>query len=323
MPDTPHPEGVPHAVSVVGAGTMGHGLALQFAREGKPVTLLDHRESNLADARSGIDDALAFLAEESLLDADAESVRGRIDYTLDTEAGVADADIVLETVSEDLDVKADVFGAVADAAPDDAVLASNTSGIPITDVGETVPAVADRVVGCHWWNPPYLMPLVEVVRGEATADETVDRTRAFVESVDRDPIVVERDVPGFVWNRIQFAVLRECMHIVEEGVASLEDVERAVRDGYALRTATVGPFETVDLSGLDLFRDIAEELYPHLATDEEPSELFDERIDAGRNGVEDGAGFHDYDDPPAAVVRRRNERIAALRRALGDGSDER
>ncbi|WP_423751105.1 3-hydroxyacyl-CoA dehydrogenase family protein [Salinirarus marinus] len=308
----------PHAVSVVGAGTMGHGLAVQVARAGTPVTLIDHRESNLADARERIDDALAFLAEESLLDADVEAVRGRIDETTDVEAGVGDADLVLETVSEDVDVKAEVFDTLADAASDDAVLASNTSGIPITDVGETVPAVADRVVGCHWWNPPYLMPLVEVVRGEATSDETVERTRAFVDSVDRDPIVVERDVPGFVWNRIQFAVLRECMHIVEEGVASLSDVERAVRDGYALRTATVGPFETVDLSGVDLFRDIAAELYPHLADDDEPSPLFDERIEAGRNGVEDGAGFRDYDDPPAAVVRRRNERIAAIRRALGD-----
>ncbi|MFB6068608.1 MAG: 3-hydroxyacyl-CoA dehydrogenase family protein [Halobacterium sp.] len=306
----------PHAVSVVGAGTMGHGLAVQFARAGKPVTLVDHRESNLAAARDDIDDALAFLADESLLDADPDAVRDRIDDTTDAAAGVADADLVLETVSEDLDVKADVFGTFADAAPEEAVLASNTSGIPITDVGETVPAVAERVVGCHWWNPPYLMPLVEVVRGEATSDGTVERTRAFVESVDRDPIVVERDVPGFVWNRIQFAVLRECMHIVEEGVASLADVERAVRDGYALRTATVGPFETVDLSGVDLFRDIASELYPHLADDDEPSRLFDERIETGRNGVEDGAGFRDYDDPPAAVVRRRDERIAAIRRAL-------
>jgi 3-hydroxybutyryl-CoA dehydrogenase len=306
----------PAAVAVVGAGTMGHGLALQFARHGAGVTLVDHRESNLDDARAGVDDALDFLESAGWLDADPDGVRDRIDYTLDAAAAVGDADLVIETVSEDLSVKERVFEELAAAAPDDAVLATNTSGIPITDIAAAVPDAADRVVGCHWWNPPYLLPTVEVVRGTATSDETVARTAAFVEAVGRDPIVVRRDVPGFVWNRIQFAVLRECTHLVAEGVASLPDVERAVRDGYALRTAAVGPFETADLAGLDLFRSIAANLYPHLSDADEPGPVFDDRLAAGRGGVADGAGFHEYDDPPADVIRRRNERIAAIRRAL-------
>ncbi|MFB6103197.1 MAG: 3-hydroxyacyl-CoA dehydrogenase family protein [Haloplanus sp.] len=306
----------PATVTVVGAGTMGHGLALQFARYGASVTLVDHRESNLDDARAGIDDALAFLDTEGWLDVDPGAVRDRIGYTLDLAAGAGGAELVIESVSEALAVKADVFERLATAAPDDAILASNTSGIPITDIGAAVPGAADRVVGCHWWNPPYLMPPVEVVRGEATSDDTVERTAAFVEAVGRDPIVVRRDVPGFVWNRIQFAVLRECTHLVAEGVASLDDVERAVRDGYALRTAAIGPFETADLAGLDLFRSIAENLYPHLSDADEPGPVFDDRLDAGRGGVADGAGFHEYDAGPADVVRRRNERVAAVRRAL-------
>jgi len=306
----------PSTAAVVGAGTMGHGLALQFARHGAGVTLVDHRESNLDDARRGIDDALDFLDAEGWLDADPDAVRDRIDYTLDTAAAVAAVDLVIETVAEDLGVKADVFGTVAAAAPDDAVLATNTSGIPITDIAATVPEAADRIVGCHWWNPPYLLPTVEVIRGERTSDETVERTAAFVEAVERDPIRVERDVPGFVWNRIQFAVLRECTHLVAEGVASLPDVERAVRDGYALRTAAIGPFETADLAGLDLFRSIAANLYPHLSDADEPGPVFDERLDAGRGGVDDGAGFHEYDEAPADVIRRRNERVAAIRRSL-------
>jgi 3-hydroxyacyl-CoA dehydrogenase len=305
----------PSTVAVVGAGTMGHGLALQFARHGAGVTLVDHRESNLDDARAGIDDALDFLAAEGLLDANPAAVRAHIDYTLDT-AAVADAELVIETVSEDRSVKEDVFEVLAAAAPDDAVLATNTSGIPITDIAAAVPEAADRVVGCHWWNPPYLLPTVEVVRGAATSDETVERTAAFVEAVNREPIRVERDVPGFVWNRIQFAVLRECTHLVSEGVASLADVERAVRDGYALRTAVVGPFETADLAGLDLFRTIAADLYPHLSDADDPGPLFEERLAAGRGGVDDGAGFHEYDASPADVIRRRDERVAAIRRAL-------
>jgi len=315
MTETP-----PSPVAVIGAGTMGHGLALQFARHGAGVALVDHRESNLEAAREGVDDALDFLDAAGLLDVAPDAVRDRIDYTLDTAAAVRDADLVIETVSEELAVKERVFEAVAAAAPADAVLATNTSSIPITDVAAAVPGAAERVVGCHWWNPPYLLPTVEVVRGAETSEATAARTTAFVEAVDREPIRVERDVPGFVWNRIQFAVLRECTHLVATGVASLVDVERAVRDGYALRTAVVGPFETADLAGLDLFRSIAANLYPHLSDADEPGALFEDRLAAGRGGVADGAGFHEYDDPPEAVVRRRDERVAAIRRAL-DGAD--
>jgi 3-hydroxybutyryl-CoA dehydrogenase len=311
-------------VAVVGAGIMGNGLATHLTLEGCDVTLIDHRQSNLDEAGARILDAVEFLRDAAGVDADPDDVLDSIDLTLDQDAGVADADIVLESVSEDLDIKHELFEAIAAAAPDDAVLASNTSSIQITKIAEAVPEAADRVVGCHWWNPPYLMPLVEVVRGADTSDEIVSRVVSFVESVDRNPIVVKRDVPGFVWNRIQFAVLREAMHIVEEGIASIEDVDAAVRDGYALRTAVVGPFETVDLSGLDLFQAISDDLYPHLSTADEASELFDEYIDAGRNGVEDGAGFYEYDRSPDAVLEERDRTILALREARGEsvGADD-
>lgn len=304
-------------IAVVGAGVMGHGLAVQFARTGNDVTLIDHRESNLERACTQIREAAEFLHEESLTDRSPDDVADRIDYTLDTAAGVDTADLVLETVSEDVGVKHEVLENVVAAAPEDAVIASNTSGIPPTELAEGVPDAADRVIVCHWWNPPYLMPLVEVVPGEETSEATLEWTLEFVESVDRNPIVAEREVPGFVWNRIQFAVIRECLHLVEEGVASLEDVEAAVRDGYALRTAVVGPFETADLAGVDLFRTNAENLFPELC-DGEPLDLFDERLAEGRTGVAEGAGFFEYDEPESSLVARRNRRIAAVRRALGD-----
>lgn len=140
------------------------------------------------------------------------------------------------------------------------------------------------------------------------------RMQAFVESVDRKPVVVERDVPGFVWNRVQHAVVRECMHIVEEGVASVEDVNTAIRDGYARRTSVIGPFETMDIAGLSLFQTVAGDLFPHLSDADEPSELFDDYLERGRGGIEDGAGFFEYDDPPEAVTRSRDEQLAALSR---------
>ena len=309
-------------VTVVGAGAMGHGLAVQLTLGGAAVTLVDHRQSNLDDARDRIHDAVSFLACEGLAESSPAAVVDAVDYTTDLEGGVADADVVIETISEDLEAKRDCFETVARAASDDTVLASNTSSLSIDAIAEAVPEHADRVAGCHWWYPPYLLAPVEVVRGERTSEETIDRLRAFVESVDRDPITVERDVPGFVWNRVQFAVVRECLHIVEEGIASVEDVNRAIRDGYATRTAAIGPFETMDIAGLDLFETIASELYPELAADETPQDELGERVRSGRTGINAGAGFFEY-DAPEDVTRRRDERVAAIRAALGEGdSDE-
>ena len=306
--------------AVIGAGDMGHGFAAHFALNGRDVTLVDHRQSNLDEAEARIRDVVEFHNEEGLASASAGEVLDRIDFTLDRAEGVSDADFVLETVPEELDVKREVFEALADAAPSDAVLASNTSGIPVTDIAEGTDA-ADRIVGCHWWYPPYLLEPVEVVRGEATSDETMNRTTDFLEDVDRKPVVVERDVPGFVWNRVQNAVVRECMHLAAEGVASVEDINMAIRDGYARRTTVIGPFETIDIGGLGLYQTVAGNLYPHLSDADEPSDLFDEYLDAGRGGIEDGAGFFEYDAPPGEVTRRRDEGLAALRRAIDQGRE--
>lgn len=302
--------------AIVGAGDMGHGFAVQFAREGLDVRLVDHRESNLERARERVRDAAAFLAERDLADADPDAVADGITYTLDRPDAVADADVVLETVPEDLGAKRELFGALADEADGDAVLASNTSGIPITDVAEGAPGAADRVVGCHWWYPPYLLRPVEVIPGEQTSEATVERVRAFLDAVDRDPVPVERDVPGFVWNRVQHAVVRECLHIVEAGVASPEAVNRAVRDGYATRTAAIGPLETVDVAGLELFRTSAAGVYPHLCDRDDPNPTYDERIADGRTGIEAGAGIFEYDRDADEVTADRDERVAAVRRAL-------
>ncbi|QLG27346.1 3-hydroxyacyl-CoA dehydrogenase family protein [Halorarum halophilum] len=306
--------------AVVGAGDMGHGFAAHFALHGRDVTLIDHRQSNLEEAEARIREVVAFHDEEGLASASADEVLGRITFTLDRAEGVSDVDFVLETVPEELDLKREVFAALADAAPSDAVLASNTSGIPVTDIAAGNDAT-DRIVGCHWWYPPYLLEPVEVVRGEATSDATMERTTAFIEDIDREPVVVERDVPGFVWNRVQNAVVRECMHLAAEGVASVEDINTAIRDGYARRTAVIGPFETVDVGGLALYRTVAGNLYPHLSDADEPSDLYDEYLDAGRGGIEDGAGFFEYDVPAREVTRRRDEGLAALQRAIDEQRD--
>ena len=309
-------ETMSRTVSVIGAGAMGYGFAVHFAVCGLDVTLIDHRESNLDLARTRIRDAVEVLSKHELTEWEPDAVVTDVDFTIDRAQGVADADVVLETVPETLELKREVFSALATQAPADSLLASNTSGIPITEIATGAPSAADRIVGCHWWFPPYLLEPVEVVRGAETSDETVERAVSFVESVDRRPIRVERDVPGFVWNRVQNAVVRECLHLVEEGVASAADVNAAIRDGYARRTAVVGPLETIDLAGVELFRTVAADLYPHLCTDTEPNALFDDLLADGRQGIETGRGFFDYDDSPEAQLARRDHRLAALSRCV-------
>lgn len=305
-------------VAIIGAGDMGHGLAVHFAAYGHDVTLIDHRESNIERALSQMRGVTSFLDERDLVDADPADILDRIETTLDLETGVADSGLIIESITEDLEAKQELFERFVPATDDDAVLASNTSGIPITDIAAATPDEADRIVGCHWWFPPYLLRPVEVVRGEATSDRTADRLASALEAVDRDPIRVERDVPGFVWNRVQFAVVRECLHLAEEGVASLSDINRAIRDGYAVRTSAIGPLETMDIVGLDLAGTVAGNLYPELSDADEPQSVMTDRIEDGRTGIGTGEGFFEYDEPPEAITGRRDELVAAVREALDE-----
>jgi len=299
-------------LSVVGAGQMGTGFAVHFRLHDQTVSLVDHRQSNLDRARERIRESVQFLNEQGVTTMSPSAVLDGVTFTLDTEVGTADADVVLETVSEDLEVKREVFRELADATDEETILATNTSSLQVSDIAAGF-EFANRVVGCHWLYPPYLLPTVEVIAGEETDDEVVEELVALLEAVDRKPIVVQKDVPGFVWNRIQFAVLRECMHLVDTGVASLEDVNTAIRDGYARRTAVLGPFETVDLAGLDLFRTVASGIYPSLSDRDTPSPMYDDRLEAGETGVESGKGFFEYDRSADEVARMRDEQLATLR----------
>lgn len=306
-------------ISIIGAGNMGHGLAIQFANHDYGVTLIDHKPANLDTAETRITKTVSFLTEKNHFATAPETIRDRITYTTELEASVSTSDVILETVTEDLETKRSIFTQLDEHARSDAILATNTSGIPITDIATGL-SVADRIVGCHWWYPPYLLRPVEIVRGNETSQETIDTITRMITTIDRDPIVVEKDIPGFVWNRVQSAVLRECLHLVSNGVASAEDVNKAIRDGYATRTAAIGPFETIDIAGLELFRTVLDDLSPALCTDDRANPLLTEYLEEGRGGIDDGAGFFEYSASPGEITRQRDEQIIAFQRAR-DESD--
>ena len=251
-------------VVVVGAGLMGAQIAVEYAAHGHEVIAVSPRPDR---ARERID-AARIVAERAGL-AVAATSRLTVLAALDEVAG--EADLVVESVPEDFDAKVPVLAAAARRWPG-AMLASNTSSLSISALGETAGA-ATRMIGTHYWNPPILMPLVEVIRGEATGEQTVEAMVTLLRSIGKRPVVIERDVPGFVWNRLQLALVREAAWIVEQGVATPETVDEIVRDGLARRWRLTGPFATMALGGADTFRRIAANLFPVLSDAEELGDL--------------------------------------------------
>lgn len=299
-------------VTIVGAGLMGHGMAQVFARAGHAVVLSDPAPATLESALAHI--------RQHLLDegADPERVLCNVTTEARLEVAVACADLVIEAVPERLELKRALFRTIADAAPQHAVLASNTSVIPITAIGAELALEARaRLVGTHWWNPPHLVPLVEIVRTEYTRHDVFDQVFNWIESVGKRPVKVLRDVTGFIGNRLQHALWREAIGLVEDGICDAEAVDTVVKHSFGLRSPVLGPMENADLVGLELTRDVHRVMFPALRTDREPSPLLDRLIEQGHLGMKSGQGLRTWTNDGAAQVRSALD--AHLRRMAGEG----
>lgn len=309
-------------VAVIGAGIMGTGIAEVAAEGGCDVVLQSRSSENLTRALDRIrQNQEALVAAGILTDDAAAAARSRLRPTQDLAEAVSNAALVSENIPEDLGLKCALFRGLGDLARPEAILSTNTSGLSITAIAGEARG-PERVVGLHWLNPPHLTLAVEVVRGATTSEQTMQATLAFAARLGRKPIRVERDGPGFLWNRLQMALLREALDIVETGIASPADVDLAMQWGLGLRWAAVGPFRIVDLAGLPTFNTVARYTYPELSTAREPQRLLAGSIEQGHLGARVGQGFYAY--PPGAheaLIRARDARLMALRRALADGPD--
>jgi 3-hydroxybutyryl-CoA dehydrogenase len=275
-------------VAVTGTGLMGRGIAAVFAGKGHAVSLYD------SDA-TALETAVAALAgdtgetgdtnDSGVAAAPPASVRAERDLA----AAVEGADVVIEAIVENLDAKRALF-AKLDALLPTAVLATNTSVLPVSLIAERTER-PDRVVGTHWWNPPQLIPIVEVVRGRHTSEATMDRAVELLGSLGKTPVRVERDVPGFVGNRLQHALWREAIALVADGVCDAETVDLVVRETLGLRLGAMGPLENADYVGLDLTLAIHEAVLPSLNRDAGPSSLLRAHVAAGDLGAKTGRGF--------------------------------
>jgi 3-hydroxybutyryl-CoA dehydrogenase len=248
-------------VAIVGAGLMGAQIGCEYALAGCPVVWIVR---DRAGAGERVERALALALAHGLAEPRAvEAARGRMLYSNAGEDVGGALGVIVESLPEDLEVKAGVLGELCALHPD-AILASNTSSISITALGEAAGA-GERIVGTHYWNPPLLMPLVEVVAGDRTPVALRERVTALLRAIGKRPVILDHEVPGLLWNRLQLAVLRECLWLVEHGVATPEAIDEVMRDGLARRWRLTGPFETVGLGGARTFDAIAENLFPVLA----------------------------------------------------------
>ncbi len=297
--------------AVIGAGTMGPGMGAVLAWAGIDTALYDVSSDALERARAGV------AAAEAVLDRlDAPRREGGL-VRLESElpAALAGADFVLEAVPERLELKQEVFQELERYVDDEAVLASNTSGIPITRIAALCRR-PQRVVGMHWSNPPHLIPMIEVIPGDRTAPEVVEATCALVRSLGYHP-VVEKEVPGFVENRILYAILRECLDLVDRGIIDPRSLDLNVRWGIGYKLAVIGPMELLDMAGLDIYHAVGSYLNRDLCTSGEVSRTVRDLVEQGRLGMKTGAGIYEYTADEVEELRaRRAARLVAVRKAL-------
>ena len=301
-----------NTVLVVGAGVMGHGFAQVFALNGIDVFLVDQNQELLDQAQGWIRENLEFMVELDLLQTPGvEAALNRIRFTPDLDGSAGKADYVLEAITEDLELKKSLFTQLGTLVGPEVILATNTSSYDINELAN-VTRNPQRVLGTHWFHPPPITPAVEIIPADATSQETIDQAIGLMERIGKFPTMC-KSAPGFVANRIQLAMAAEALAIVQEGLASPEEVDRIVKSSFGFRLSAFGPFEITDQAGLDTYRAIFEYLYSKLGREQfKPPRILSDLIDQGRLGLKNEKGFYDHEDGAAeALKRKRDSRLYA------------
>lgn len=300
--------------AVVGAGRMGHGIALELARGGYQVSIYDLQNERSSQAIIEAEQDAADLVSAGVIKStDVETIIARLRSAPSIKAASDGVEVVFEAVAEDLDVKREVFAHLDQVAPVDALLLSNTSSIGITEIAVSC-RYPERVALAHWILPPHLIPVVEVAPGKQTTESTIHAVRDLLESLGKWPVVLNRELPGYLINRLQFALLREAMDLVGQGVASAMEIDRAVRGSIARRMPVLGLFGQADTAGLDVYQQIFRYLAPDLSRGISSPTVLDEAVRTGRTGATAGRGFYEWS--PHDVSSTLNRRNAELIRLL-------
>jgi 3-hydroxybutyryl-CoA dehydrogenase len=290
-------------IGVIGGGLMGHGIAYLFAAAGHDAHIFEPS----VEIRASIPQRVASIRE---LLGDEAAVLTRISVHEQIAAAVKDVAFVFEAAPEKLPLKQQIFAELESLAAPDTILASNSSAIPTTEIGRNLQH-RERVVGTHFWNPPHLVSLVEVIQNEKTSETTVARTIALLRDAGKTPVHVRRDIPGFVGNRLQHALKREAIALIAAGVCDAETLDTVVKSGFGARMAVLGPMEQSDLVGLDLTLDISEVLTADLDRTAGPNPFLRAKVAAGKLGMKSGEGFRKWTPAQADAVRERLRQFLA------------
>ena len=291
-------------VAVIGAGLMGHGIAQIFASRDYEVRLLDTTDEILAQAVENIRSNLTMMAQSGLVsDGEIDGITGRIRTTTrmnDTK----EAQLIIEAVTENLQLKQNIFQELDNLCPPDTILATNTSVIRVTEIAAKA-RYQERILGTHFWNPPYLMPLVEVIKGDSSSPEVIETICHVLKSAGKHPVTVMKDVPGFIGNRLQHALWREAISIVASGIADSAAVDDVMKKGLGIRLPVLGPLENADMVGLDLTLAIHEYVLKHIDSFPGPSPLLREKVEKGELGFKTGSGFYAWSPGEIKESRER------------------
>ena len=297
-------------ITVIGAGLMGHGIAQVFAQSGYNVSLRDIKDEFLTNAMNRMKDNLTKLSSAGLVPKEEiNATLARVTTTLDLKEALAGTDFVIEAATENIDLKKQIFKEADELSPRNAILATNTSGLPIVEVAHSTNRPT-KVIGTHFWNPPYLLRAVEIVKGPETADETMVLTHDLLTRVGKKPVVVKKDIPGQIGIRILYSMIREAISLVEKGVASPEDIDTIVKEALGTRLPVLGVLELADLSGVDLVLMVAKRLFKDLENTTAPSKMLEEMVAEGRYGIKTSKGFYDWTPESIdSIVKKRDEHL--------------
>jgi 3-hydroxybutyryl-CoA dehydrogenase len=310
-------------VGIIGAGLMGHGIAQVFGHQGYQVSIYDVNQDALNAVPGKIHKNLKVFLDLELTDsARVQRCLNNIALCSNLKDTVRHADLVIEAVSENSDLKQEVFQELEPDLPQEAVVCTNTSAISITDLSKRL-GYRERFVGTHFWNPPQVIPCVEVIKGEYTSEEVFETVYRLMKKVKKEPVRVLRDVPGFLGNRLQHAMWREAISLVAKGIAKPEDIDKVVKYGFGLRLAFIGPLETADLAGLDLTHDVQEYLFPYLENSSRTSPELDTRVEQGLLGVKTSQGFHSWTpEKISRIITQRDRLLLTIIHHVVGGADD-
>lgn len=304
------------SIAVVGAGLMGHGIAQVFAQNGFHVIICDVNDRILETALENIKRNLLTFVEAGLEDVTKiNAILDRVRTKVRIEEAVSNSDFIIEAAPEDMELKRRLFAEIDRHCPKHAIIASNTSMLPISEFGSDVTR-KEKLIITHWFNPPHIIPVIEVVRSRYTSDDTTMDTMSLLKRIGKSPIKIEREIQGFFINRIQTAMFREVLSLLEEGIVSVEDCDRAIKGSFGLRLGVIGVLETMDMAGLDLMYKGAKHLYRLIESSVEPQDILKMKVESGELGIKSGKGFYSYSVGTDNVVSITRERDLKLLRIL-------